>query len=222
MAWRNASSFERQRKRASLGTFRSPDINYRSLLNYSVFSLLLCAIVPSYYYFSGNYDQLDDELSADPLRVTLFDSDEKKIWSSPLGAPEGTFSVTTTGGRNMLCITNGIDYDDDTGNEDDRTVGFAVRVRPATVRAQDDNVEGPDTRVMTNLIEMSEDLLDDFQDLNDHQAYLKVREAEHRDLTEATYSRIVRWTVLEALVLMAIAGGQVMYLKKFFEQKRYL
>eukprot|EP00563_Minutocellus_polymorphus_P013988 CAMPEP_0181048994 /NCGR_PEP_ID=MMETSP1070-20121207/15729_1 /TAXON_ID=265543 /ORGANISM="Minutocellus polymorphus, Strain NH13" /LENGTH=217 /DNA_ID=CAMNT_0023127809 /DNA_START=109 /DNA_END=762 /DNA_ORIENTATION=+ len=171
---------------------------------------------------SGNYDQLDDELSADPLRVTLFDADEKKLWSSPLGAPEGTFSVASTGGRNMLCITNGIEYDDDTGDEDDRTVGFAIRVRPATVRAQDDNVEGPDTRVMTNLIEMSEDLLDDFQDLNDHQAYLKVREAEHRDLTEATYSRIVRWTVLEALVLMAIAGGQVMYLKKFFEQKRYL
>ena len=179
-----------------------------------------CAI--SFFHRSGNYDQLDDELPADPLRVTLFDADEKKIWSSPLGAPEGTFSVTTTGGRNMLCITNGIDYDDDTGNEDDRTVGFAVRVRPATVRAQEENVEGPDTRVMTNLIEMSEDLLDDFQDLNDHQAYLKVREAEHRDLTEATYSRIVRWTVLEALVLMAIAGGQVMYLKKFFEQKRYL
>ena len=109
-------------------------------------------------YFSGNYDQLDDELSADPLRVTLFDADEKKIWSSPLGAPEGTFSVTTTGGRNMLCITNGIDYDDDTGNEDDRTVGFAVRVRPATVRAQEENVEGPDTRVMTNLIEMSEEI----------------------------------------------------------------
>ena len=122
----------------------------------------------------------------------------------------------------MLCITNGIEYDDDTGKEDDRQVGFAVRVRPATIRAQEDNVEGPDTRVMTNLIEMSEDLLDDFQDLNDHQAYLKVREAEHRDLTEQTYARIVRWTVLEAIVLMSIAGGQVMYLKKFFEQTRYL
>ena len=180
-----------------------------------------CCIASS----SGNYDQLDDELTADPLRVTLFDADEKKLWSSPLGAPEGTFSVASTGGRNMLCITNGIEpgLDDDASEQEaDRTVGFAVRVRPAAVRAQDDGTEGPDTRVMTNLIEMSEDLLDDFQDLNDHQAYLKVREAEHRDLTEATYSRIVRWTVLEALVLMAIAGGQVMYLKKFFEQKRYL
>lgn len=179
----------------------------------------------SFHVSSGNYDQLDDELTADPLRVTLFDAEEKKLWTSPLGAPEGTFSVASTGGRNMLCITNGIEpgLDDDAGNEQaDRTVGFAVRVRPAAVRAQDDSVEGPDTRVMTNLIEMSEDLLDDFQDLNDHQAYLKVRESEHRDLTEATYSRIVRWTVLEALVLMAIAGGQVMYLKKFFEQKRYL
>ena len=122
----------------------------------------------------------------------------------------------------MLCITNGVEEDDDRGFDHDRTVGFSVRVRPAMLRAQEENVEGPDTRVMTNLIEMSEDLLDDFQDLNDHQAYLKVREAEHRDLTEATYSRIARWTILEALVLMSIAGGQVLYLKKFFEQRRYL
>jgi hypothetical protein len=82
-----------------------------------------CCIASS----SGNYDQLDDELTADPLRVTLFDADEKKLWSSPLGAPEGTFSVASTGGRNMLCITNGIEpgMDDDASQEADRTVGLS-------------------------------------------------------------------------------------------------
>eukprot|EP00562_Extubocellulus_spinifer_P031685 CAMPEP_0178713808 /NCGR_PEP_ID=MMETSP0699-20121125/19650_1 /TAXON_ID=265572 /ORGANISM="Extubocellulus spinifer, Strain CCMP396" /LENGTH=213 /DNA_ID=CAMNT_0020362725 /DNA_START=313 /DNA_END=954 /DNA_ORIENTATION=+ len=202
---------------------------FRSLLAEATGILIQPSTDPScprpsteFFTLSGNYDQLDDEISADPLRVTLYDEAEKKLWSSAVGAPEGKFSVTSPGGRNMLCITNGIEYDDDTGNADDRHVGFAVRVRPATVRAQEDAVEGPDSRVMSNLIEMSEDLLDDFQDLNDHQAYLKVREAEHRDLTEKTYARIVRWTVLEALVLMSIAGGQVMYLKKFFEKTSYL
>ena len=88
-----------------------------------------CCIASS----SGNYDQLDDELTADPLRVTLFDADEKKLWSSPLGAPEGTFSVASTGGRNMLCITNGIEpgMDDDASQEADAPVGRRSRTSAA-------------------------------------------------------------------------------------------
>ena len=158
--------------------------------------------------------------------MALYDVDDKATYHSTFGQSEGKFSVPSTG-RNFLCVKNGqneADLDDESYDRETRVVGFSVRVRPLNVHFDIDGEggEGPETEVLSDLIDLSEDLLDDFQDLFDHQAYLKVREAEHRDLTEATFSRILRWTVLEALVVVGIAGGQVLYLKKFFEKKRYM
>jgi hypothetical protein len=56
----------------------------------------------------------------------------------------------------------------------------------------------------------------------DHYDYLRSREAVQRDLVEATLDRVVRWTVLEAVLLIGIAFGQVLFYRKFFEKKHYL
>lgn len=58
--------------------------------------------------------------------------------------------------------------------------------------------------------------------MSDHQEYMRGRENRHSVLADTTLSRIVQWTVLEAVVLILISCGQVLYLKKFFEQRRYL
>merc|ERR1719223_691707 len=103
---------------------------------------------------SGSYDMLDDELSADPVTVVLFDySDYSVVWHSKPGASEGSFSVVGNG-RYLFCIGNGSggyktseDYskeeakrqgrhfDDDSydySNKDgeDRNIGFNLRVKP--------------------------------------------------------------------------------------------
>jgi len=188
---------------------------------------------------SGNFDCLDDGLDPDPIRVTLYDPDGKRAWQSEDGEPEGTFAVRGRG-RHQLCIVNGHganppaaagggDDDEDSGDGPDgarRTVGFGVRVRPlprgGDTEKKTPDEEGPDTERTERLLDLADDLNEDLNDLRDHQDYLKLREAAHRELTERTFTRVVRWTVLEALVLMGVAGGQVAYLRKFFEQRRYL
>lgn len=184
---------------------------------------------------SGNFDCLDDGLDPDPVRVTLYGADGKRVWQSDDGASEGSFHVLGVG-RHMLCVVNGhgdaIAQDDSEDSGDgadgmDRTVGFSVRVRPVA-RGRDlefdepDEEEGPERARATQLVEMADDLMDDFEDLRDHQAYLKLREAAHRELSEQTFTRMVRWTAVEAVVLAAVAGAQVVYLRRFFEQKRLL
>ncbi|KAL3782946.1 hypothetical protein ACHAWO_009016, partial [Cyclotella atomus] len=46
---------------------------------------------------SGDYNCLDDEISPDPIGVTLYDSKQTPIWRSQPKASEGTFSITGLG-----------------------------------------------------------------------------------------------------------------------------
>lgn len=65
-------------------------------------------------------------------------------------------------------------------------------------------------------------MLAGLQTMADHQEYMRERENHHTDLASATFHRVVQWTVLEAIVLILIASGQVIYLRRFFEKTRYL
>jgi len=114
-------------------------------------------------------------------------------------------------------------YPNSDGN--DRHIGFSIRVVPlqhGNADIVEKHAEGPDDENTARLIEMSSGLLTWIDSLMDHQDYMRVRESVHRDLAEATFRRVIRWTLLEALVLICVSGGQVIYLKKFFEQRRYV
>mmetsp|Transcript_2395 Transcript_2395/g.5185 ORF Transcript_2395/g.5185 Transcript_2395/m.5185 type:complete len:221 (-) Transcript_2395:145-807(-) len=172
---------------------------------------------------NGNFDVLDDELSPDPIGVVLYDPSEKPVWRSVPKSSEGTFSVPRASGKYELCIQNGkAGSDDYVANKDgsDREVGFAVRVIPPQRGVEGE--AGPDDRLTSNLIDMSDRLMEGLRTMSDHQEYMRERENKHMVLADLTFNRIVQWTVLEAVVLILISFGQVLYLKKFFEQRRYL
>jgi len=144
------------------------------------------------------------------------------VWKSRGGTSEGTFSLYGTG-KYELCIQNGnIGHDDEYGPKDgnDREVGFAIRVVPPARELE--NEAGPDTRLTANLLKMSVKLMSGLDTMSDHQEYMRERENRHTILADTTFNRVVQWTMLEAVVLGLIAVGQVLYLKKFFEQRRYL
>uniref|UniRef100_A0A161MYX6 Transmembrane emp24 domain-containing protein 2 n=1 Tax=Triatoma infestans TaxID=30076 RepID=A0A161MYX6_TRIIF len=52
------------------------------------------------------------------------------------------------------------------------------------------------------------------------QEYMTVRDRIHHGINEATNSRVVLWSIFEAVVLIAMTIGQVYYLKRFFEVRR--
>lgn len=121
-------------------------------------------------------------------------------------------------------------YDYDNHDGELRTIGFTLRVRPLegteAARMMDVKTEDTDRNAADiqrdRLVDLGNSLVDKMDLLLDHQEYIKNREATHRHMVEQTFTLVMKWTLLEALVLICVAAAQVSYLKKFFETKRYL
>ena len=166
---------------------------------------------------SGNYDVLEDDESAEDISVKLLDERQRVLWNSVPGESEGTFELhVNKGGRFSLCLQN--DGDEEDG---DRTVGFALRVRGRS-RALGDEEVGPDGEKALELISWAEELTEEWDTLLDHYDYLRSREAVHEELSDKIFKRVMRWTLVEAALLITIACAQVMYFRAFFEKRRYL
>jgi emp24/gp25L/p24 family/GOLD len=56
----------------------------------------------------------------------------------------------------------------------------------------------------------------------DHFDFLRNREGMQWQLMRQTFSKIMGWTILEAILVIAMAIAQVCYWKSFFEQRRFL
>lgn len=174
---------------------------------------------------SGNFDVLDDDLDMQNLRVWLEDKAKKgtKLWQSDSGASEGTFSMTMEPGLKLeLCFDGQWGEEEmDDAFEDGAEVGFNVRVH-AIPRSLPDEENGPDMERALRITEAAVSIETDWSNLMDHFEFLRSREAVHMRLTSEILDRLMGWTLLEAAVVILMAVGQVMYWRKFFEQRRYL
>uniref|UniRef100_A0A0A9X8W7 Transmembrane emp24 domain-containing protein n=1 Tax=Lygus hesperus TaxID=30085 RepID=A0A0A9X8W7_LYGHE len=73
-----------------------------------------------------------------------------------------------------------------------------------------------------NLEVMIKDLTTALTGVKHEQEYMTVRDRIHHGINEATNSRVVLWSVFEAIVLITMTIGQVYYLKRFFEVRRVI
>ena len=176
--------------------------------------------------FSGNFDLIDDAASANPVAARI-ENDEKVLWSSQPGDREGVFELhlmedlsSTSGERlHRFCLENGKHFPQE--DSLDRTIGWAIRVRPVP-RALDEDHAGPDSERALQLAEWASELQEEWMILLDHYNFLKTREGLYGELSDHLLGRVMRWTLFEAVVLVIIATGQVLYFRKFMERRRYL
>lgn len=147
------------------------------------------------------------------------ETNERVVWFSNEGEAEGAFEFRAdSGGLHRFCVENGKHLEAD-GVE--RQIGWALRVR-SLPRSLEEDIQGPDQQRALQLVEWASELQESWETLRDHYGFLKRREFLHKQLTEQTLSRVIRWTSVEGLVLALIAVGQVLYLRKFMETRSYL
>lgn len=176
------------------------------------------------HIISGSFDCLDSKLATDPIRVALYNSDEERIWASDYGDKEGSFSQKGQG-KHWLCLENGLTYERQKEKDPDaerthprqkvmRTIGFSLRVkRSVTSMAAEmlgDSASNDVDGTTQRLLQLAEDLNENFETLSDHMSFMKAREIVHRELHEETFTKVVRWNILEIITVVIVTFGQVL------------
>lgn len=173
----------------------------------------------------GNYDHLDDELSSDPVSVVVIDDDEQHVlYRSRRRSSEGTFTIQLKPDQKVnLCIQNGIlsagrgrkSASERPHDGHSRAVGFtfSVEARNEALELESQNAK---------IVQAAKDLARDLGNLHNHHEYMRTREARHREVVETTFSQLLTWVILEGVMVILIAGGQILYFRRFLERRRYM
>ena len=176
---------------------------------------------------SGNFDLLDDSVDGSYItawitKVAGHRGVGQTLWHSEEDEHEEDFRLTVDAvGKYELCFELETDPENDEYAET-YAVGFNLRLTPAVERALDEQAAGPDTLQALALIESARAVEGNWNNLVDHYVYLRNRENAAVQLSQQIQDRVMGWTILEALLVITISVGQVLYWKKFFETRRYL
>mmetsp|Transcript_28490 Transcript_28490/g.56993 ORF Transcript_28490/g.56993 Transcript_28490/m.56993 type:complete len:273 (+) Transcript_28490:134-952(+) len=176
-------------------------------------------------------------------KVRISDGSTEVLHQSIPGTSEGTFAVDVHADvpshdyYYSLCVANGYrrgegrgrwpnEFGDEPTGPDgvERRMGVSLRVAG---RAPDDagpaadpreRARAEDREALESAVVSARHLLSSLSTMQDHQAYMRRREADHRDLCEGTNERVWRWTLAETAVVVALSVAQIGYLRGFFEQ----
>ena len=205
-------------------------------------------ILSSHEYFGtlyGNFELLDDEtLKAaqtttrpyphhDSVSLIVLDSENQRtLFRSRRGRPNGSFTVSLKPQQRIqVCIQNGVwsaagggggakSYGrhkimNGDGGGKTHTVGFHV-----SFEATDPLVElhTANKELLTSTQTLHRELIR----LQDHYSFMRAKEATHRETVEQTFSRLMAWVLLQGFVVIVVAGGQIMYFRRFLERRRYI
>lgn len=55
----------------------------------------------------------------------------------------------------------------------------------------------------------------------DHQRFMKKQSMIHRSLSEDTFSRVILWSLFEILIVLVMGVGQILYIRRKFNSKRF-
>ena len=153
---------------------------------------------------TGSFDLLDDSLVPDPLSVVLLNGKLEQIYKSEPYSKSGMFSVSATG-RVSLCVRNGIESP---GRKDKklRQVGLDVQVK--TLDA---------TSAMTEIVQRVQSKVWNFKS---HYDYMITRHNRHEDMVDATFTRLLVWSLVEATFVILASVAQIFYMRRFVERRR--
>lgn len=158
-----------------------------------------------------------DEYSRNPnlkVQITVdetFDNNHRVV--DQRSAPSGEFTFTSVdSGEHKFCLTPR--YNDGSSGKTHR-IFFDVAVGSSY-----DYVDSKSTKQVGSLTAQIHDLNKKLSSIHFEQEHLREREAKFRDSSESTNSHVVKWSIVQVLVLVGTCVYQLRHLKSFFVKQK--
>ncbi|KAI9368061.1 emp24/gp25L/p24 family/GOLD-domain-containing protein [Aspergillus egyptiacus] len=174
-------------------------------------------------YSSEVIDQHSGTYAVDPslkMLITvdeIFDNDHRVVNKRDAHSGRFTFSAADPGSH-KICLTP--ETNAATGGWLSGAPAGAVRITLDMAIGETSKIESEDKGKMSDLVQRVKDLNGRLQDIRREQVFQREREAEFRDQSEATNSRVVRWTLMQLAVLSVTCAWQLSHLRSFFIKQK--
>lgn len=148
------------------------------------------------------------------LQITVeetFDNDHKVV--DQKSTPNGKFTFTSLDtGEHKFCLTPV--YSDGSSNNAHR-IFFDI-----ATGSSHDYIDSKSTHRVDALTLKVQNLNKKLEEIHWEQEHMREREALFRDQSESTNSRVVRWSIVQLLVLVGTCVYQLRHLKSFFVKQK--
>ncbi|KAF1849981.1 uncharacterized protein K460DRAFT_271659 [Cucurbitaria berberidis CBS 394.84] len=134
------------------------------------------------------------------------------------GSSQGRFTFSAAdSGQHRICVTP----------QNVPTTGWLSSGLHGTVKftldlaiGETSRIESTDKDQVETLVQKVKDLNSRLQDVRREQVFMREREAEFRDQSEHTNSRVVRWTLIQLAILGVTCAWQLSHLRAFFIKQK--
>ncbi|OJJ44693.1 hypothetical protein ASPZODRAFT_134785 [Penicilliopsis zonata CBS 506.65] len=166
---------------------------------------------------NSNTYSVDQSLNMLITVEETFDNDHRVM--THRGTHTGRFTLTAAdAGQHRICFTP--DTTVTTGGWLSGGPAGAVKVTVDLAIGETSKIESEDKGKMEDIVQKVKDLNGRLQDIRREQVFQREREAEFRDQSEATNSRVVRWTLIQLVVLSITCAWQLSHLRSFFIKQK--
>ncbi|KAH8821042.1 emp24/gp25L/p24 family/GOLD-domain-containing protein [Xylogone sp. PMI_703] len=218
----------------------------RSILPLLSLSALLAPVQSLYFYMDGSGPKcFFEELPRDTLVVGHYSAEEwneqRRVWEkhdslqvlitvdevfdndhrvvNQRGSASGRFTFTAAdSGDHKICFTPSSQMGSGWLSASQPMGGVKLTLDLAI--GETSEIESSDKGKIQDIVKKVKDLNGRLQDIRREQVFQREREAEFRDQSESTNSRVVKWALVQVLVLSVTCAWQLSHLRSFFIKQK--
>ncbi|CAM1500874.1 Fc.00g100360.m01.CDS01 [Cosmosporella sp. VM-42] len=148
----------------------------------------------------------------------IFDNDHRVV--SQRGSASGRFTFSAAdAGDHRLCFTPSSNSGRSSWLSAKNPNG-GIKLTLDLVIGETNEIESSDKSKLQDLTTRVKDLNARLNDIRREQVFQREREAEFRDQSESTNSRVIRWIVIQLIVLGVTCTWQLSHLRSFFIKQK--
>ncbi|KAL2759048.1 hypothetical protein ACRALDRAFT_1055695 [Sodiomyces alcalophilus JCM 7366] len=148
----------------------------------------------------------------------VFDNDHRVV--SQRGGASGKFTFSAAdAGVHRLCFTPS-STSGRSGWLSKNNPNGGIRFHLDLTTGETSKIESRDKGKLQDIASRVRDLNARLQDIRREQVFQREREAEFRDQSELTNSRVVRWMIIQTVVLVGTCTWQLSHLRSFFIKQK--